>query len=222
MADYGKPEDSPWYICKDHIQELTFEEGVTKIGANTFARSEQIRNIHIPLSMRSIGKDAFTDCRADDVICYPAADNLQMESNVFKNKPMWHVFDKQLDGYWEKLDREALTAKMEDILENGSSEETEIFADDNVTLIRIGEDHAEEEAAHGRLALIYKEGNFALTIGEHESGVPDISNMTMVLAARVVFSDKSGYYEIRSEKSSKTNLRKYVIARDLLKGIVKE
>ena len=123
---------------------------------------------------------------------------------------------------WEKLDREALTAKMEDILENGSSEETEIFADDNVTLIRIGEDHAEEEAAHGRLALIYKEGNFALTIGEHESGVPDISNMTMVLAARVVFSDKSGYYEIRSEKSSKTNLRKYVIARDLLKGIVKE
>ena len=123
---------------------------------------------------------------------------------------------------WEKLDREALTAKMEDILENGSSEETEIFTDDNVTLIRIGEDHAEEEAAHGRLALIYKEGNFALTIGEHESGVPDISNMTMVLAARVVFSDKSGYYEIRSEKSSKTNLRKYVIARDLLKGIVKE
>lgn len=118
---------------------------------------------------------------------------------------------------WEKLDREALTAKMEDILENGSSEETEIFADDNVTLIRIGEDHAEEEAAHGRLALIYKEGNFALTIGEHESGVPDISNMTMVLAARVVFSDESGYYELRSEKSSKTNLRKYVIARELLK-----
>ena len=105
MADYGKPEDAPWYICKDHIQELTFEEGVTKIGANTFARSEQIRNIHIPLSMRSIGKDAFTDCNAKDVICYPAANNLQIESNVFKNKPQWHVFNKQLDGYWEKLDR---------------------------------------------------------------------------------------------------------------------
>ena len=105
MADYGKPEDAPWNICKDHIQELTFEEGVTKIGANTFAGSGQIKNIHIPLSMRSIGKDAFTDCRADDVICYAAADNLQMESNVFKNKPMWHVFDKQLDGYREKLDR---------------------------------------------------------------------------------------------------------------------
>lgn len=123
---------------------------------------------------------------------------------------------------WEKLDREALTARMKELRENGSAEETLIFADDNVTLVSIGDDHAEEEAAHGKVALIYKEENFVLTIGEHEFKVTGISNMTMVLAARVVFSDESGYYELRSEKSSKTNLRKYVIARDLLKDIVKE
>jgi hypothetical protein len=123
---------------------------------------------------------------------------------------------------WEKLDREALTARMKELRENGSAEETLIFADDNVTLVSIGDDHAEEEAAHGKVALIYKEENFVLTIGEHEFKVPGISNMTMVLAARVVFSDESGYYELRSEKSSKTNLRTYVIARDLLKDIVKE
>ena len=123
---------------------------------------------------------------------------------------------------WEKLDREALTARMKELRENGSAEETLIFADDNVTLVSIGDDHAEEEAAHGKVALIYKEGNFVLTISGHQFSVPDISNMTMALAARVVFSDESGYYELRSEKSSKTNLRKYVIARDLLKDIVKE
>lgn len=123
---------------------------------------------------------------------------------------------------WEKLDREALTARMKEIRESGSSEEAVIFSDDNVTLVRIGEDHAEEEAARGKLALIYKKGNFVLTIGEHEFNVPGISNMTMVLAARVVFSDESGYYELRSEKSSKTNLRKYVIAREILNVIVKE
>ena len=61
-----------------------------------------------------------------------------------------------------------------------------------------------------------------LTIGEHAFNVPDISNMTMVLAARVVFSDQSGYYELRSEKSSKTNLRKYVIARDVINVTFKE
>jgi hypothetical protein len=38
----------------------------------------------------------------------------------------------------------------------------------------------------------------------------------MVLADRVVFSDKSGYYELLSEKKSRTNLRKYVIAREML------
>ena len=123
---------------------------------------------------------------------------------------------------WEKLDREALKDRFNELRGSKSPEEVEIFADDNVTLVRIGEDHAEEEAARGKLALIYKEGNFVLTISGHQFSVPDISNMTMALAARVVFSDQSGYYELRSEKSSKTNLRKYVIARDLLKDIVKE
>lgn len=123
---------------------------------------------------------------------------------------------------WEKLDREALTDRMKELRESSSAETVEIFADDNVTLVRIGDDHAEKEEAHGRVALIYKEGNFVLSIGEHEFSVPGISSMTMALAARVVFSDESGYYELRSEKSSKTNLRKYVIARDLLKDIVKE
>lgn len=123
---------------------------------------------------------------------------------------------------WEKLDREALKDRFNELRGSRSPEEVEIFADDNVTLVRIGEDHAEEEAARGKLALIYKEGNFVLTISGHQFSVPGISNMTMALAARVVFSDQSGYYELRSEKSSKTNLRKYVIAREILNVIVKE
>ena len=118
---------------------------------------------------------------------------------------------------WEILDRKALAERIKELRESGSPETVEIFADDNVTLVSIGDDHVEEEAEHGRVALIYKEENFVLTIGEHEFNVPGISNMTMVLAARVVFSDESGYYELRSEKSSKTNLRKYVIARELIK-----
>ena len=99
------------------------------------------------------------------------------------------------------------------------SEETEIFSDENVTLIRINDDHVEAEIGRGRLALTYKEDGFVISIDGHAFAVDGISNMTMVLAARVVFSDESGYYELRSDKSSKTNLRKYVTARDLLKAI---
>ena len=120
---------------------------------------------------------------------------------------------------WEKIDREALTDHINRLRGGDAdvSDSIEIFSDDAVTLVRIGDDHVEEEAARGRLALIYKEENFVMTIGGHEFAVPGISNMTMVLAARVVFSDESGYYELRSDKSSKTNLRKYVIAREIMK-----
>jgi hypothetical protein len=55
-----------------------------------------------------------------------------------------------------------------------------------------------------------------MDIGDCVFDLKEISNMTMVLASRVVFSDKSGYYELLSKKGSRTNLRKYVIAREVL------
>lgn len=76
--------------------------------------------------------------------------------------------------------------------------------------------HRDEEAARGRLSLDREDGRYILRIGEFSFDLQKISNMTMVLAGRVVFSDESGYYELLSEKKSRTNLRKYVIARDLL------
>lgn len=121
---------------------------------------------------------------------------------------------------WEKLDRKALAERME-AMKSGQSkaaDETDLlFADDNVILYHIKDDHEEEEAACGRLTLRHEDGEFILSIGEHRFSLADISNMTMVLAARVVFSDKNGYYELRAQKGSVTNLRKYVIARELIK-----
>ena len=85
-------------------------------------------------------------------------------------------------------------------------------------LHRIEEGHRDEEAARGRLTLSFANEKFTLSIGEYAFDLNDISNMTMVLAGRVVFSDSSGYYELLSDKKNRTNLRKYVIARDLLLG----
>lgn len=117
---------------------------------------------------------------------------------------------------WEKHDREVLTQRIKE-MQSGSADSKELFADDNVTLYSIKEDHEEEEAARGRLTLTYGDGDFILGIGEYRFSLAGISSMTMVLAARVVFSDESGYYELRSDKGSGTNLRKYVIARDIIK-----
>ena len=91
-----------------------------------------------------------------------------------------------------------------------------IFCDDNIELRRIMDGHRDEEAARGRLTLDREGDRYILRIGEVSFDLQNISNMTMVLADRVVFSDKSGYYELLSEKKSRTNLRKYVIAREML------
>ena len=55
-----------------------------------------------------------------------------------------------------------------------------------------------------------------LWIGDFCFDLREISNMTMVLANRIVFSDASGYYELIADKKSRTNLIKYVIARNLV------
>ena len=91
-----------------------------------------------------------------------------------------------------------------------------VFTDDGVVLHRIEDGHSDEEAARGKLALSFTGEKFILSIGDYSFDLENISNMTMVLANRVVFSDETGYYEFLSDKKNRTNLRKYVIARELL------
>ena len=91
-----------------------------------------------------------------------------------------------------------------------------LFCDDDIVLRRILDGHRDEEAARGSLTLTREDGAFMLRIGDFSFDLKKISNMTMVLANRIVFSDENGYYELLSNKQHRTNLRKYVIARDLL------
>ena len=115
---------------------------------------------------------------------------------------------------WEALDRKRFAECVEEMREGV------LFSDDCVVLHRIEEDHSDEEAARGRLTLVFEDGAFWLRIGDFSFDVAGISNMTMVLAGRVVFSDDTGYYELLSEKKSRTNLRKYVIAREIIQETV--
>ncbi len=119
---------------------------------------------------------------------------------------------------WMQNDRDALRDRLNKIsAAPGSSGDTVIFSDDEVMLTKIGEGHVEEWTEKGPLSLIYRDGEYILSASGHEFITRGISAMTMVLAARIVFGDKSGYYEIRAGKGSKINLIKYVIARELIK-----
>ena len=115
---------------------------------------------------------------------------------------------------WEKSDRKNLAGRMDDM--RRAAGEDVVFTDDGVVLHRIEDGHSDEEAARGKLALSFTGEKFILSIGDYSFDLENISNMTMVLANRVVFSDETGYYEFLSDKKNRTNLRKYIIARELL------
>lgn len=115
---------------------------------------------------------------------------------------------------WEEADKIKLAERMDGMIR--AAGEDVVFTDDEVVLHRIKDGHSDEEAARGKLALRFTDEKFILSIGDFSFDLKNISNMTMVLAGRVVFSDETGYYELLSDKKNRTNLRKYVIARDLL------
>ncbi len=115
---------------------------------------------------------------------------------------------------WEDADRKRLAERMDEIM--SADGEAEVFSDDEVVLHRIEDGHSDEEAARGKLKLSFRDEKFILSIGDFSFDMKDISNMAMVLAWRIVFSDKSGYYELLSDKKNRTNLKKYVIARETL------
>lgn len=118
---------------------------------------------------------------------------------------------------WERYDRTMLKAKLDECAKGSGNEGTgTIFEDSGITLIKIGEGHEEEWAEKGLLSLGSGDDGFVISAPGHTFTVEEITGMTMVLAGRIVLSDKSGYYEIRAEKGSRTNLRKYVIAREII------
>ena len=158
------------------------------------------------------------------------------EDGPFETVADWEAFDRKKlaervsalrrRDESEKTDERRRANAMERMNAPGSAERTDemgraagealVFADDGVVLHRITDGHSDEEAARGTLALSFADGSFTLSIGSFSFDLKEISNMTMVLARRIVFSDKSGYYELLSDKKSRTNLRKYVTARELL------
>lgn len=116
---------------------------------------------------------------------------------------------------WEEADRKRLKEVLEEMaLKSG---EYEIFSDDNINLNAIDDEHGDELVASGKLTLRCVDGDFVLSIEDKSFRFSDISEMTMVLAGRIVFCDKSGYYELKPVKKSRTNLFKYVVARNLIK-----
>ncbi len=110
---------------------------------------------------------------------------------------------------WERLDEEAILAETERCKTEGG----ELFSDEGAAIYGIYKDHSDKELASGRLSIKYADDAFRLATGTKEFRMEELSNMSMVQANRLLFSNGKDYYEIRSDSA---NLRKYLIAYRIL------
>lgn len=114
---------------------------------------------------------------------------------------------------WEDFDKDSLNKALD---RSFSEKNHTVFSDKGVELHFIEDGHNDRRIASGKLSLSKTGEKYILTIGNRSFDFLNISNMTMVLAGRIVFSDESGYYELLAKKGPGINLRKYVIARSIL------
>ena len=70
MPEYADPKDAPWYDGKDEITHVVIEDGVTKVGKNSFFRYDKIEDVTLPESAEEIGRDAFRGCSALESFIY--------------------------------------------------------------------------------------------------------------------------------------------------------
>jgi hypothetical protein len=62
---------APWYISKDKLTTVIFEEGITHIGSYLLYGCDKITSIVIPNTVTSIGESAFEDCTSLTDISLP-------------------------------------------------------------------------------------------------------------------------------------------------------
>ncbi|MBQ8783090.1 MAG: leucine-rich repeat protein [Clostridia bacterium] len=80
MYDYADSSSTPWSGNIASIRVVSINEGVTNIGASAFCDCINLVNITIPVSVISVGDDAFNGCMAFDV--YYLGNQSQWESIV--------------------------------------------------------------------------------------------------------------------------------------------
>ena len=65
MPDFEEASDAPWFTNYTGISRIVIEEGITRIGKNSFAERFNLMNISLPESLTEIGVGAFSDCNDD-------------------------------------------------------------------------------------------------------------------------------------------------------------
>lgn len=71
MPDFKNEDDQPWATFRDDIQSAVICDGVTAVGAGTFAQCSSLKSVTLPDGLTSIGNYAFWMCGPLDSVAFP-------------------------------------------------------------------------------------------------------------------------------------------------------
>lgn len=64
LPDYRDGQDRPWQEYADQVTAVVIDDGITTIGARTFADYQKLERVKLPASLKRIGFRAFAGCTA--------------------------------------------------------------------------------------------------------------------------------------------------------------
>lgn len=64
LPDYRDGQERPWQEYADQVTAVVIDDGITTIGARTFAGYDKLQSVKLPSSLSRIGFRAFADCTA--------------------------------------------------------------------------------------------------------------------------------------------------------------
>lgn len=71
LPDYKDDQQRPWQEYADQVRAIVIDDGITTIGARTFAGYDKVESVKLPASMTRIGYRAFAGCTALKTVTAP-------------------------------------------------------------------------------------------------------------------------------------------------------
>lgn len=102
LGDYPSVEDTPWYDDRDKVDQIELKEGVTTIGAFSFAQTA-VRSVQMRSKVTDIGESAFTGCEKLEHVTFPGTMEEWKQVNIAEGndalkKATIHCTDGDVQG----------------------------------------------------------------------------------------------------------------------------
>ncbi len=123
-------EDAPWAAFRDDIRELNLGEGITKIGANVFAKCTALSSIHFPATMEDINTNAFKGC-PKGIEYFTSGDRTKLTAMLENNSVLELLSEEQVEQFEAQLNAAAAAVTEAAISKDVQSVEKEAAATGN-------------------------------------------------------------------------------------------